>query len=175
MTKIKSKVFNYGDKDESSWPPRFGKRGPGRYYWDETEKKMKPGYPPVKHEKIGQAPLVFMDDIEPYYHPKAQRIVTTRKELAHADRSTGTFTTDKEQIPDFKYAEKKRNEALRADVHQATQRAIAAIDSGMAPLSEQTKEICKAENERVSKALGFDAFNFAGRKNDSRGKKYRRD
>lgn len=171
--KIQTKIFNYGNEKESVWPGQFGTGESGSFWWDEKTQTFKQGYPPPKNLKFGEAPYVIQDTIEPYRHPSTGEIIESRSRLRDTDEACGTITTDKKIPPDpskFKENERKR----RADLREALYKSVAQIDSGTAPLSEETRAICARENERVSKALNFDAFNVAGRKNDRRGKKYRR-
>lgn len=143
------------------------------YYFDKETGQCIPGYPPARNKVYGQAPYVITDTITPYYHPAAEQWVDSRRALQDMDKATGTFTTDKKQVPDGSFT--KENEKQRkADLHKCLHEAVEKIDSGNAPLSEEVKEKCRIQNEITSKALNFDAFNVAGKKNDPRGKKYRR-
>lgn len=39
---IRSKIHNYGDENESSWPPKFGTGGSGRMQWCPVQQKVVP-------------------------------------------------------------------------------------------------------------------------------------
>lgn len=171
--KIRTRVFNHGDEKESSWPPLFGTGGAGVYHY--RDGKLNEG-PPPRPETYGQAPFVIQDTIEPYRHPATGQWVESRAALNAIDKACGTITTDKHQSaePYAKAREKRRREESKRDVHQAMRRAINDIDYGMAPLTEETKAKCAIQDEIVSERLGFDAFNVAGKKDNPRGKKYRR-
>lgn len=170
-----TRVFNYGDEKESSWPPRFGKGGSGLYHRTE-DGSFKEGPPPIRVKIFGKAPFVIQDTIEAFRHPMTGKVIESRAELLATDKACGTFTTDKKQ--DCSGIRRSREQHMAAerkkDIHEAMRRAVAAIDSDNAPLSEETRHKCQVQNEIVSDALGFDAFNVAGRKNDKRGKKYKR-
>lgn len=172
--KIKTRSFQYGDEKESEWPPQFGTNKGGYVgYWDPIEQKMKEGYPPPKIQKFGEAPYVIQDEIEPYYHPSAQCMIDSKSRLKAVDKALGTITTDKKLPPNPSRMQAMKKEREK-DIREAMLKSVAQIDSGTAPLNEEQREMCKRENERVSNLLGFDAFNVVGRKNDPRGKKYRR-
>ena len=173
--KIQTRVFNYGDEKESSWPPMFGKGGSGLYHRGD-DGKFHEGPPPPKFPKFGEAPYVIQDTIDAYRHPATGEVIESREKLLATDRACGTFTTDKKQDCSAirKSREKQINAERKKDIHEAMRKAVAAIDSGNAPLSEETRAKCESQNRIVSDALGFDAYNVAGRKNDRRGKKYRK-
>lgn len=171
--KIYSKAHKYGDENESTWPPVNGTKEKGLFYWDTESQTYKRGSPPPRVVKFGEAPYFISDTIKPYYHPSALKWVDSRSQLKAIDESHGTITTDKYQDPDS-YNQRVAKKEREDDIKAATRKAVNALDYGMAPISEETREMCKQTNEQVSKALNFDAFNVAGRKNDARGKKYRR-
>lgn len=172
--KIRTRLFNYGDEKESTWPPLFGTGGAGLYHY--RDGKLQEGPPPSNIKKFGEAPFVIQDTIEPHYHHGACRWTDSRSEINQFDKATGCITTDKRQdvAPYLRAREKRLADERKKDINQAMQRAVNDIDYGMAPLSEETKAKCAIQNEIVSDALGFDAFNVAGRKKDPRGKKYRK-
>jgi|694.fasta_scaffold02764_21 hypothetical protein len=173
--KIQTRVFQYGDPKESTWPPMFGKGGSGLYHRGE-DGKFHEGPPPPRFEKFGEAPYVIQDTIAPYRHPSTGEVIESRARLNATDRACGTFTTDKKQ--DCTDIRKSRERQLaverKKDIHEAMRKAVAAVDSGNAPLSEETRHRCEVQNRIVSDALGFDAFNVCGKKDDRRGKKYRK-
>lgn len=173
MAKIQTRVFNFGDKHEADWPPLFGTQEKGVFYYDKESGKMLPGYPPNPHPKLAEAPTIIQDSIDPYYHPAAQKVIDSRSQLRDIDKACGTITTDKKLDPDSSWR-KEQERKRREDLHVAMRKSVAQIDSGTAPLSEETKALCAKQNEIVSERLGFDAFNVAGSKRDARGKKYRK-
>lgn len=170
---IKTRIFNHGDEKESEWPSMFGTGESGHFYWDEEENKLKEGFPPRKTNFYGYAPNIIVDSISPYYHPAAEAYVDSRSKLQKIDKTFGTITTDKKLAPDPR-EQIERNRRRREDGTRALHRAVAQIDAGTAALTEEQKAKCSLQNEIVSNALNFDAFNAAGRKDDPRGKKYRR-
>jgi hypothetical protein len=172
--KIQTKIFEYGDENESEWPPKYGTGKGGCWYYDKETRKMVEGRPPPTEKTYGQAPYVIGDTLkQAYYHPGAERWTESRSQLNALDNATGTITTDKKLPPDPSNA-RERERLRRLDHKKSLREAVQMVDAGTAPLSEETKEKCRIHNEVVSKALGMDAFNVAGRKNDPRGKKYRR-
>jgi hypothetical protein len=171
--KIQTRIFEYGDEKESDWPPKFGTRKAGVYYWDSESQSFKEGYPPRKTNNFGVAPYFIQDSITPYYHPGVCKTIDSRSALAEADKACGTITTD-QMIPGDRSVEKKRIKEIKEDHHKALRKAVAQVDAGTAPLSEETRALCERQNEIVSKALNFDAFNVVGRKNNPRGKRFKR-
>lgn len=175
MPEIKTKSFNYGDANEGTWPPQFGTGGAGVYHIDEETGKAVEGYPPRKTNYFGQAPMVMFDDIKPYRHPATGQVITSLKALKETDKACGTVTVGKmDDFPADTNRPKRLRQEIREDRRRARQRAIADIDNGNAPLTEEQKAKCVEQNEILSKALNFDAFNVAGRKDDERGKRFRR-
>lgn len=173
MSQIRTKIFNYGDKCESEWPPMFGKGGSGTYYRDPKTGIFKKGYPPPKEVKYGQAPNIIQDTTTAYYHPAAEKWTESKKEIEYLDNITGTITTDK-KIPPNPYNQKEAKKRRHQDIRESTRKAVAQIDAGTAPLTEETRAMCERQNEIVSNALNMDAFNVAGRKNNAKGKRFRR-
>jgi len=143
------------------------------YYYDKKLKKVVEGYPPCEEVRYGDAPYIIADTIQPYRHPAAEKWVDSRSALKALDRATGTITTDKKLPPDPSAA-RQREARRRADWKRCMRVAVEQIDAGTAKLDEETRALCQRQNEVVSSALGFDAFNVAGRKKNVRGKKYRK-
>lgn len=173
MTKIQTRPFIFGDEKESAWPPRFPTCRGFRGYWDSESRTFKEGTPPPREKKYGDAPAIFTDSIEPYYHPAAGITVDSKSALRDLDKACGTITTDKKLPPD-PTEQKARAEKRRKEGTEALHKAVAQIDAGTAPLTEAQRAACTKENERLSSALNFDAFNVAGRKNDRRGKRWKK-
>lgn len=173
MTKIQTRPFHFGDENESSWPPRFGTGGAGIYHRDKATGKVVEGPPPHTEVRYGEAPAIFTDTIEPYYHPGAEQWVDSRARLRDCDKATGCITTDKLQPADPSWA-KEQERRRRKDLTECLHKAVAQVDAGTAPLTEEQRAACTRENERISSALGIDAFNVVGRKNDKRGKRWKR-
>lgn len=172
--KIVTKIFNYGDKNESTWPPQFGTGGSGLYHYNKETRTMEEGPPPPQNIKFGEAPFIIMDEMEPYRHPATGQVLTSKKALAETDRVCGTVTTDKHQVPDGS-AKRQRQKERAEDSRKSLLKAVEMVDAGTAPLSEETRALCEIQNRIVEANLpGFDAFNAAGRKNDKRGRRYRK-
>ena len=143
------------------------------YYYCKQTKKVVEGYPPSENVRYGQAPYIIGDTITPYRHPASGQWVDSRSALQQIDRATGTITTDKKLAADPSSA-RQREARRRADWKRCMKTAVEQIDAGTAKLDEQTRQLCDRQNEIISSALGFDAFNVAGRKKNVRGKKYRK-
>jgi len=171
---IKTKSFNYGNSCEAEWPTRFGTAEGGYYgYWDEKNKCLVDGPPPPREKKYGDAPYIITDTISDYYHPAALTYIDSKSRLRDVDKACGTITTDKLQPAD-KGAKKELDRLRRKDIHESMHKAVAQLDAGTAPLTEEVRSLCDRQNEIVSSALNFDAFNVAGRKKNGKGKRFRR-
>jgi hypothetical protein len=171
--KIRTKTFNYGNEKESEWPPQFGEGARG-LFWYNRETKEITTEPPKRPETYGQAPIYISDTLRtPYYHPAAQKWTESRSELNALDDKTNTITTDK-VIPGDPTKQRQLLYERKLDSTRALHKAIAAIDSGNAPISEETQAICDQENERITKQLGVDAFNIVGKKNNAKSKRLRK-
>lgn len=171
--KIQTRVFEYGNEKEADWPPMFGNRKSGVSHWDPIKKKMVEGYPPRKEPVFGKAPMVIQDSMDAERHPMTGETVDSRARWRRIDRENGLVTTDRHE-PASDAPIRKRDAEIRKDRSRALRKAVAAIDNNMAPINEETRVLCERQNEIVSKALNFDAFNVVGRKKNARGKKHRR-
>lgn len=171
---IKSKSLKRGHKHEAKWPSEFGTLKEGRYHWDPETKTFKPGSKPTNIKKYSKAPMVLNDSIEPFKHPRSGELITSKSQLKKVDKACGTVTTRERPPPAPQDLREKLKKERAKDRRASLEKAVAAIDNGMAPLSEETRAICAEENERISQKLGFDAFNIVGRKNDKRGKRFKR-
>lgn len=110
------------------------------------------------------------DSMEAYRHPATGLWVDSKSGLRNMDEASGTITTDRRLAPSN--ARQIENKKKRKVENLAElEKIVAQIDSGNAPLTPELKERCKLENERITKASGFDAFNVAGRKDDPNGKR----
>lgn len=175
MTQIKTRSFQFGNEKEGSWPPLFGTGGSGVYHVDRDSGKVLEGPPPPRVRKFGRAPYVIQDTIEPYLHPAAEIVVESRSALRDADRATGTITVgSREDLHVNKSYQKEQWRKLREDRREARKRAINDLNWGAAPITEEVRAKCAAQDEILSKALNFDAFSIGKHKPDERGKRYRR-
>lgn len=158
--KIITRPFQFGDDKESDWPPMFGTGGSGVYHMKDG--RLVAGYP-ERVGKYGEAPYIICDTIEPYYHPKAERWVESRKDLNDTDKALGTITTDKKLPPDPS-DQRQRQKDLDADMHRALHKAKAQLEAGTAPLTEEVRAKCRANDERLSSVLGIDCTDIFGKK-----------
>lgn len=171
--KITSRSFEYGNEKESEWPPKFPSCKGGVWYRDKETGEFKEGYPPPTNNKFGDAPYIIGDTIDQYYHPGAGVWTDSKSGLRSLDRATGCITTDKMIPADPSWQKQQREERIK-DGHNALHKAVAQIDAGTAPLTEEVRASCERNNELVSSALNMDAFNVAGRKTNAKGKRFRR-
>lgn len=110
------------------------------------------------------------DSMTPYKHPATGLWVDSKSALRNMDEATGTITTDRKLPPDPTRKQRERAER-KAERMDELKRIVAQIDNGTAPLTDEMKARCKQENERITKATGFDAFNVAGKKDNKDGKR----
>lgn len=132
------------------------------YYWDKETQKFIEGYPPDPNPKFGVAPMFFSDEMPRMRHPKTGEVIDSRSRWRRVDKANGCITTSPTE---------KINRRPRKDYRQksdemmaAINKTIAQIDSGTAPMSEETRERCRQQNDLMSSALNFDAHNVLGRK-----------
>lgn len=169
---IMSRPISTEDEKASDWPPAEPSKKTGIFFWNpETNTFQEDPY--HKIQRFGYAPAIHIDSMDPYRFPVTGETIDSKSKLKRLDKLHGTITTDKKIAPDPTWQNDQRK-ARDVDRKNARHKAIAQLDAGTAPLPEEVREICSRENERISKALNFDAFNVAGKKNDKRGKKYRR-
>lgn len=170
---IRSRTIKRGDPCESSWPSDHGTVEHGfTGHWCRETNKFVEGPPPAR-EVFSQAPAIITDDMKPTYHHGVCRKIDSKSQWKKIDKALGLSTSDRFE-PASKAPLREHRRKLQQDRHEALRRAVAAVDAGEAPLSEEVRAKCAAENERLSNILGVDLFNVAGRKNDKRGKRYRR-
>lgn len=143
------------------------------FHFDKERGEMVPGIAPDRTKRYGRAPFVITDTTTPYYHPAVCKWTDSKRKIDEFDKVTGTITTDKKLAPDPS-RQRRLNQEREADIEHSMRKAVAQLDAGTAPLTEEIRALCEAENDRISKALNFDAFNVAGRKTNERGKRYRR-
>lgn len=170
---IKSRPFQFGDENEAAWPPRYGTGGTGSYYWDQKKHKFVSGAPPAR-EVYDTAPFVISDSLKgAFYHHGACKWTDSRSELRAIDKATGCITTDK-QIPADPSEQRRLKRERREDGTKALLKSVAQIDAGTAPISEELQAKCDIQNEVISNALNMDAFNVVGKKNNAKGKRFKR-
>lgn len=167
--KIMNRPHKGGDEKESRWPPVTPKGDTGTFYWDKEKRKFIEGYPPSKNHKFGEAPYVIQDTMDKQYHPAACKWTDSRQDWEDMDKACGTFTSGKKQPPDPTWHNEQKKKRHK-DIREAMQKSIAQLDSGTAPLTEETREMCKRQNEILASA-GFKPYNVAGKKNNKKGRK----
>lgn len=143
------------------------------YHWDADDQKFKEGPPPCKLKIYGQAPYVISDTTDWYRHPATGVHTNSKSRIRDMDKATGCITTDKKLPPNpSRRIENERRR--RKDATESLHRAVAMVDAGTAKLTEEVRAKCDQQNDIVSKALNFDAYNAVGRKNNPKGKQFRR-
>lgn len=158
MSKIQSKVHNYGNEKESSWPPRFPKkRNFGRFYWDKETQEFKEGNPPNTNNHFGDAPQVIFDSID-RYHETACRKIESREEWNRVDKETGqlTFSSREEVARHVAKGKKEQEEAVKKDRHQASRASSAVWKSD----PRQAKQKLNKQAERQLDTLKRSGINL---------------
>lgn len=148
MSDIKSKIFNYGDKNESEWPPRFGNRKSGRSYWNKEKKCMVEGSPDPSH--ISKALDNFTSDvIDPtesmingkHYSSKSR---LRRHYKDHGKREVGN---------DYLNATEPRDDTPIASAEDDIREAKRQIQWGEAKNSEYTKYLCNLNDQILKRRM----------------------
>lgn len=145
---IKSKIHNYGDENESEWPPKYGDRGSGVFYYCKQKQCMVEGYPPNPNNRFGEAPMVIFDEMPTTYHEAAGIKVSSRAEWDRLDRETGSITFGSLNEPK-KYLDKGRKEEekqLKEDRRKASLNAYQAY-------KENPKEVEQRVAKQTEKQL----------------------
>lgn len=171
--KLTGRVIRRGDANESTWPPDFGTLDATPMHVNRETGKVEKGYP-KQVKKFGKAPAIVTDGIPAYYHPGACRVTESRSELKAFDNACGTITTDKfQEAPQTRQREIVRQR--EKDQHEALHKAVAQLENGTAPLTEETRQLCSKKNEIIASACpGLDPFNAVGRITDERGHRFKR-
>lgn len=156
--KIQSKVFNYGNEKEASWPPRFPpKRNSGRFYWDNKAQEFKEGNPPNPNNNFGEAPQVIFDNMKPQYHAGECREITSIKEWDSADKQHGllTFTNHEEARRKAKRGIENEKIETKKDRRKSVK---AALESWKSNPREQRQKLQKQGEKQIetAKKIGLD-------------------
>lgn len=156
MSEIKTKLFNYGNEKESSWPPRFGtndNKG-AVFYVDHETGKVKEGYPPPRVEKLAEAPQVIFDSMPPSYHEGACRMIESRKEWERADKehNTVTFSTVDESKRHIKKGIDRERQEIKQDRKQASEKAIRHYKENPQSIREKLNKRAEEQEEVLRKS-----------------------
>lgn len=146
---IKTKSFNYGDKKEASWPPKFPKKAKGVLgYWDKEKQKFVEGRPPNPNNQFGIAPIAIFDSMPPTYHEAACQMVESRKEWDRLDRETNslTFSNVKESRSHVEKGSKEKARELRKDRRRASEEAIKMVRANPKHINQKLQK--EAEKQR---------------------------
>lgn len=157
-SKIQSKIHNYGNINESEWPPRFPKKNnAGRYYFDKETQTFKAGSPPDTRKIYGKAPTVKLDSMPKTYHHAAGRDVESRKEWERLDKETGSITfgsqEEAERNTQKRLADEKK--ALKADRRKASSTALQMHRENPKEMRERLQKQREVQ-EQTAKKAGLD-------------------
>lgn len=156
---IKSKIFNYGNEHEASWPPQYPETTQGLVgYIDPITKEFKKGYPPNPNNNFGIAPSVIFDSMPPTYHEGACRTVESRQEWERLDKKHNCLTFGSIQEP-RKYIDKGISEekmALKKDRRRAAREALQKVRANPKEINEKLNR----EADKQRKTAGKIAENY---------------
>lgn len=178
--KIQTRIFNYGNEKESSWPAKFGtstilgeNQGGGLFHIDEATGELADGYPPPKVKKRGRAPAIIMDSIEPHYHHGACMWTDSKTGIRDMDKASGMVTLDHPLKGDKSHLKRLKDER-RKDLHESMLRAVEDVKNNNTPLTEEQKAACAISDDITAKALNWDCYNVGGIKGNKKGKPFKR-
>jgi hypothetical protein len=95
-----------------------------------------------KEKKVVNAPVVIVDEVEPFMSHADGQMYTSKRKYRRSLREQGYIEVGTEKIKPWQRPEVDRDE-IREDVKEAER----LIKYGMAPLSERDKEKLKREEE----------------------------
>jgi hypothetical protein len=152
MAEIRSKIHQYGHKNESEWPSQFGTGEKGVFHHD--GEKVVEGTPPPKYEKHGQAPIAIMDSMDRTYHEGACREVESRKEWDRLDKETGslTFGSRKEVSEHTAKARREKERALKQDRRNAALTATRAYRENRKEVKDKLRRRDEEQREVLKKS-----------------------
>ncbi len=153
--KIKSKIFEYGNEKESSWPPKYpAKRTRGVFHVDQDTKELTPGYPKSKNKKYGVAPMAIFDSMPPTYHEGACRLVESRAEWERLDRETGSLTFGSMDEPRRYAAEgsKKEQKAIKQDRRRAAEEALKMVRANPKEINQKWNKHAEKQKDLAKKS-----------------------
>ena len=147
--KIVTKVFQYGNEKESSWPSEYGTGEKGVFHIDRDTKQFVEGLPTNPNPIYGTAPIVIFDSMPPTYHESACRVIESRKEWEATDRACGTITFGNKNDATPKFDSTREEKELKADRRRAAKAAIEAYRSN----PREVKQKLARRGEEQMKAL----------------------
>lgn len=144
MGEIKSKIHNYGDENESEWPPRFPKRSAGgfRGYWDSEQKKFIEGRPQTIQERKALNDFTS-DTIDPTQSMINRKHYTSKTKLRRHYKDHGK----REVGNDYLNATEPRDDTPIPPAEDDIREAKRQIQWGEAKNSEYTKYLCKLNDQ----------------------------
>ncbi len=157
MSKIKSRVHEYGNAKEASWPPQFPETAQGFHgYWDKEQQRFMEGSPPIREKIYGEAPTVIFDSMPKTYHHGIQREIETRSEWRAADAAAGTITfgSREEAAPRIDQANERKKR--RQEIRKASVTAMQAYRENPREVSQRVEKQTIAKIEKAKKDFGVD-------------------
>lgn len=142
MSKIQTRIFNYGNDKESSWPSQFGTGEKGRFVIRDGEV--------IRAEYANNidvdAPFVQVDEMPPTQHMHDLKYYTSKKEFRKVTRRCGA-----EEIgTDVEWRNKPRVDPKKEQkLEEAVAKAYYQVRDNMAPLSELDKARCQIMNKNL--------------------------
>lgn len=147
---IRSKVHQYGNEKESSWPSQFGTGEKGVFHLDNGE--VKEGYPPQRHEKFGTPPLVIFDSMPETYHNGACRPVESRKEWERLDKECGTITFGSKESAKPALSEEKKEQMRREEARKDFVEAMHMYRANPKEVKQKLAKRAEQQIERLKKS-----------------------
>lgn len=147
--KIVSKTHNYGNENESTWPPRFG-TNEGKGFRKVYGEYFEPN-------NFGQAPMVQFDSMPKTYHEAAGREVESRKEWQRLDKEHGciTFSSQEEAARGTKKGIAEEKQALKDDRRKASLKALQMHRENPKEMRDKLKKTRELQ-ETIAKKEGLD-------------------
>lgn len=152
---IKTRIFEYGNDKEASWPPRLPQDNKGgHWYWDSEAGCLKEGYPPNPNNQFGVAPSVIFDSMPPTYHEAACRTVESRQEWERLDKEHGslTFGSIKEPRKHIEKGNKQKAKELKEDRRNASLEALRKVRANPREINQKLKKEAEKQEEEAKKS-----------------------
>ena len=149
MSKIQSKIHNYGHEHESDWPPPFGTN---------NSKGFRKVYGEVFKPKIyGQAPIAIMDSMPKTYHEGACREVESRKEWERLDKEFGCITFGSQEEAERPLKQKLKEEKIdyKKSLRKASETALQMHRENPHEMKQKVQKQRELQ-ERIAKQEGLD-------------------
>jgi hypothetical protein len=150
---IKSKIHNYGNEKESTWPSQFGTGEKGVFHIEDGE--CKEGYPEPKFERFGTPPMVIFDSMPATYHEAAGRVIESRKEWELTDKQLGTITFSSKEAGKPKIDEANERKKKKQELRKASFEALKAYQQNPEFVKQKVAKQAEIQRE-VAEKTGID-------------------